>query len=80
MEEHKESNQLVGEVNLMAMSESKTLEKILAYIAGGKLKVTLEVEVKYMVIEAKRNEAHLEGPDKDFEPEPPDKVQDELQG
>ncbi|XP_050897903.1 uncharacterized protein LOC127104792 [Lathyrus oleraceus] len=33
-----------------------------------------------MVVEAKRTEAHLEGPGKDFKPEPPDKVQDEVQG
>lgn len=38
------------------------------------LKVDLEVEVKYMAIEAKRNEAHLEGSGKDFKPEPPDMV------
>lgn len=33
-----------------------------------------------MAMEAKKNEAHLEGPSKDFHPKPPVKVQDELQG
>lgn len=80
LEEQKESNQLVREVNLMTMSESKTLEKISAYIVENKLKETLEAEVKYMVVKAKRNEAHLEGPGKDFNPEPLDKVQDEVHG
>lgn len=62
------------------MSESKTLKKILAYIVGKKLKAALEAEAKYMAVEAKRNEAHLEGLAKDFKPEPLDKVQDEMQG
>lgn len=64
----------------MIMSESKTLEKILAYIAENKLKAALEGEVKYMVFEANKTEMHLEGSEKDFKPEPPDKSHDEVQG
>lgn len=63
----------------MMMPELKTLKKISAYIAENNLKATLEAEVKYMVVEAKRNEVNLEGPSKDFKPKPPDKVQDEVQ-
>lgn len=48
MEERKESNQLVGEVNSTMMSKSKTLERISAYIAKNKLKAALEAEVKYI--------------------------------
>lgn len=61
------------------MYESMTLKKVLTYIAENKLKAASEAEVKYMVVEAKRNETHLEGPGKDFKPKPPDKVQDEVQ-
>lgn len=34
MKEQKESNQLVGEVNLVKMPKSHTLERIYAYITG----------------------------------------------
>lgn len=33
-----------------------------------------------MVIKAKKNEMHLEGPSKHFHPDPHNKVQDEVQG
>lgn len=72
MEEQKESNQLVGEANLMMMPESSTLERISTYIAKNKLKAALEVEVKYVIVEARKNEVHLEGPGKDFDLEPPE--------
>ena len=61
------------------MSESKTLEKIQAYIADNRLKATLEAEVKYMVVEAKEANVHLEGLDIDFKPESPDKEKHEVQ-
>lgn len=64
----------------MMMSNTKTFERILAYIAENKLKAALEAEVKYMAIEAKKKEMHLEVPGKDFNPEPPDKFRDEMQG
>lgn len=57
----------------MIMSESNRLEKILVYIAENKLKATLEGEVKYIIVEAKYTEVHLEEPGVDFEPKPPDK-------
>lgn len=79
MEVHKVSNPRVGEANSVMMSDPKTLEKISSYVVENKLKTTLEVEVKYMVVEAKTIEMHLEGPDKDFDPKPPDKVRDEMQ-
>lgn len=57
----------------------KDIRTISAYIVENKLKIALEAKVKYMVVEAKKNDVHLEGPGKDFDPEPPDKVQDEVQ-
>lgn len=63
---------------MVIMSESKTLENILAYIAENRLKMALEVEVKYMPPEPKEANVHLEGPGIDFEPEPPDKEQHEV--
>ena len=60
----------------MTMFESETLKKILAYIAKNNLNAALEAEVNYMVVKSKINEAHLEGPGKDFKLEPSDKVQD----
>lgn len=73
------SNQLDGDMNLVIMSEAKTLERISAYIAEKRLKVALEAEVEYMVVEAKKAIVHLEGHGIDFEPEPPDKEQHEVQ-
>lgn len=62
----------------MIMYEYKTLEKILAYTAKKRLKETLEAKVKYMFVEANKTEVHLEGPGKNFEPEPPNKSHDEV--
>ncbi|XP_050890001.1 uncharacterized protein LOC127095338 [Lathyrus oleraceus] len=62
------------------MSDLQTLKRISAHVAKTKLKAALEVEVKYMVAEAKKTEMHLDGPGKDFDPEPPDNVPDEVQG
>lgn len=42
--------------------------------------MALEAEVKYMAVEARRKETHLEGPSKDFKPKPLDKVQDKVKG
>lgn len=77
---HQEPNELVGGTKTMIMSESKTLERILAYIAESGLKTALEAEAKYMVVEANKTEVHLEGHGKYFKPEPPDKIHDEVQG
>lgn len=49
-------------------------------MAKNKLKAAFEAKVKYMVVEAKHDEGQLTGPYKDFDPEPLDKVQDEVQG
>lgn len=56
------------------MSKSIILQKILTYIAGNRLKAALKAQVKYMVVEANEIEMHLEGPNANFEPEPPDKL------
>lgn len=50
----------------MIKSESKTWEKISDYISENILKAALEVEVKYMVVEAKEAIVHLERPDIDL--------------
>lgn len=76
----KVSNPQVGEVNSVMMSDLKTLKRILAYVAENKLKAALEVEFKYMVVEAKKIQMHLDGPGKDFNPEPSDKVPNKVQG
>lgn len=60
------SSQLAGEMNLVIMSESKTLEKISSYIAEKRLKAALEAKVKYMVAEAKEANVHMEGLGIDF--------------
>lgn len=62
MEVPKVSNPWVREVNSVMMSDLQTLKRISAYV------------VKYMVVEDKKTEMHLDGPSKDFDPEPPDKV------
>lgn len=80
MEVPKVSNQRVREVNSVMMSYLKTLKRISAYVAENKLKAVLEAKVKHMVVEANKIEMHLDGPGKDFDPEPPDKVPDEVQG
>ena len=61
------------------MTEFEVLRKISTYIAENKLQAALEAEQKFMVVEA-NNESYQECPGKDFDPEPPDKVQDEVQG
>lgn len=68
----------VREVNSVMMFDLKTLKKISAYIAKNKLKATLEAEVKYMDVEAKKIEMQLDGPGKDFDPEPHGKVLNEV--
>lgn len=67
MEVPKVSNSRVREVNLVMMSDLKTLERLLAYVAENKLKTALEVEVKCMVVEAKKIEMHLDGFGKYFD-------------
>lgn len=61
------------------MTKFEALKRILAYIAGKKQQVALEAEDKHLVVEANK-ELHPKGPGKDFGPEPPDKVQDEVEG
>ena len=60
------------------MTEFQALKRISAYIAENKLQAALEAEGQYMVVEA-IEKSLLEGPGKDFDPEPPDKVRDERQ-
>ena len=64
--------QRAGEVNLVMMTESQALQKISAYVAESRMIAALEAEVKYMALEANEQVFLLEGPGKDFEPEPPD--------
>ena len=64
---------------MVIMYESKILKKISAYIVENRLKAALEAEVKYMVVEAKEDNVHLEGHDIDFESESPDKEPHEVQ-
>lgn len=61
------------------MTEFEALKSISSYIAENKQQSALEAEVKNMVVEANK-EFHQIGLGKDFDPEPPDKVQDEDQG
>ena len=61
------------------MVEFEALKRISAYIAENKQQSALEAEVKNMVVEANK-EFYKIGPGKDFDPEAPDKVQDEDQG
>lgn len=72
-------NPHVGEANSVLMTEFTTLKWILAYIAENKQQLALEAEVKNMDVEASED-SHQIGSGKDFDPMPPDKVQDEQQG
>lgn len=49
------------------------------HVAKNKLKMALEAEVKFVAVEAKIDEGQLIDPGKDFDPEPLDKDQDEVQ-
>ena len=60
------------------MTEFQALRRISAYIAENKLQATLEAEGQFMAVEANRD-LYQESPGKDFDPEPPDKVQEERQ-
>lgn len=72
-------NPRVGEANSVLMTEFATLKRILAYIAENKQQLALEAEVKNMVVEASED-SHQIGLGKDFDPMPPDKVQNKNQG
>lgn len=61
-------NLLVGVTERVTISDSKTLGSISAYMAENKLKAALKAKVKCMVIEAKENEIHIEGPRIDSKP------------
>lgn len=61
------------------MTEFEALKRISAYIAVNKQQAAFEAEDKHMVVEANKG-LHQRGPGKDFDPEPPDKVQGEDQG
>ena len=64
--------QQAGEVSLVMMTESQTLQKISAYVAESRMIAALEAEVKYMAFEANEQVLSKTGPGKDFDPEPPD--------
>lgn len=66
----------VREANSVLMTKFEALKRISTYIAENKQQSALEAEVKNMVVKASK-EFHQIGPGKDFDPEPPDKVQDE---
>ncbi|KAI5430427.1 hypothetical protein KIW84_034853 [Lathyrus oleraceus] len=54
-----------GEANLMMMSKESALKRITAYIAENKLKEALEAEVKYMVVEANKENPNEQCPQRD---------------
>ena len=60
------------------MTEFQALRKISAYIAETKLQAALEAEGQFMAVEANKD-LYQESPGKDFDPEPPDEVQEERQ-
>ena len=70
--------QQAGEVSLVTMTESQTLQKISAYVAENRMIAALEAEVKYMALEANEHVSSKEGPGKDFDPEPPDLEEKEV--
>lgn len=45
-------DQLAGANNLMTMSEFDALKRISAYVAGNRLKVSLEAKIPHMTVEA----------------------------
>ena len=47
------------------MSKESALERIMAYIAENKLKEALEAEVKYMVVEANKENSNEQCPQRD---------------
>ena len=60
------------------MIESQALQNILAYVAESRMIEALEVEVKYMDLEANEQVSSQGGPGKDFDLEPPDSEEKEV--
>ena len=69
-----------GEVILVIMTVSQALQRISAYVAENRMISALEAEVKYMAVKANEQVPLPEGPGKDFDPEPPDLKEKEVQG
>lgn len=63
----------------MMMTEFEALKRISAYIAENKQQTALEDEDNHLAVKAHK-EFHQKGHVKDFDPEPPNKVQDEDEG
>ena len=63
--------QQAGATSLMMMTESSTLQKILAYVAENRMIAALEAEVKYVAPKANEQVLSKTRPGKDFDPEPP---------
>lgn len=76
--EHQELTPQVREANSVLMTKFEALKRISACKVENKQQSALEAEVKNMDVKANK-EFHKLGPGKDFDPERPDKVQDEDQ-
>ena len=61
------------------MPELQASQKISAYVAENRTIEALEAEVKYMAIKANEKVFLPEGPGKDFDPEPPNAKEEEIQ-